>query len=152
MPYYDNDNADANSLNTNDRIMEAKRQLHRNDKYFQRVTRTVADVDTTIKMNDGKQYYKKVNVNLYGSSGLGTRIRNAVTGERYDYKVGSVEQDLFYSVALCTGENGMKESLSLFYDSPEQYENHMFQQIDITAKSNWHHECVKFKRELGLIA
>ena len=131
MPYYDNDNNDANSLNTNDRILEAKRQLQRNDKYFQRVTRKVLDMDTMVKNDDGKEYYKKVHINLYGSGIVGTKIRNAVTGERYDYKVGSKEQDLFFSVALCTGENGMKESLSLFYDSPEQYENHMFQTIDM---------------------
>jgi hypothetical protein len=151
MPYYDNDNNDANSLNTNDRILEAKRQLQRNDKYFQRVTRTVLDMDAMVKNDDGKEYYKKVHINLYGSGGLGTKIRNAVTGERYDYKVGSKEQDLFYSVALCTGENGMKESLSLFYDSPEQYENHMFQKIDMTSKGNWYYDCIKFKKELGLI-
>jgi hypothetical protein len=108
-------------------------------------------MDTMVKNDDGKEYYKKVYINLYGSGGLGTKIRNAVTGERYDYKVGSKEQDLFYSVALCTGENGMKESLSLFYDSPEQYENHMFQTIDITAKGNWYYDCIKFKKELGLI-
>ena len=151
MPYYDNDNNDANSLNTNDRILEAKRQLQRNDKYFQRVTRKVLDMDTMVKNDDGKEYYKKVHINLYGSGIMGTKIRNAVTGERYDYKVGSKEQDLFFSVALCTGENGMKESLSLFYDSPEQYENHMFQKIDMTVKGNWYYDCIKFKKELGLI-
>ena len=150
MPYYD-DNNDANSLSTNDRILEAKRQLQRNDKYFQRVTRTVIDNATTLKKDDGKDYYKKVYVNLYGSGSIGTKIRNAVTGERYEYKVGSREQDMFYSVGLCTGENGMKESLSLFYDSPEQYENHMFQSIDITVKNNWHYDCIKFKKQIGLI-
>jgi len=151
MPYYDNDNNDAHSLNTNDRILEAKRQLQRNDKYFQRVTRKVLDMDTMVKNDDGKEYYKKVHINLYGSGIMGTKIRNAVTGERYDYRVGSKEQDLFFSVALCTGENGMKESLSLFYDSPEQYENHMFQKIDMTAKGHWYYDCIKFKKELGLI-
>ncbi len=151
MPYYDNDNNDANSLNTNDRILEAKRQLQRSDKYFQRVTRTVLDKEKTKKRDDGKEYYKTVYVNLYGSGPLGTKIRNAVTGERYEYKVGSRDQDMFYSVALCTGENGMKESLALFYDSPEQYENHMFQNLDITVKNNWHYDCIKFKTEIGLI-
>jgi hypothetical protein len=151
MPYYDNDNNDANSLNTNDRILEAKRQLQRSDKYFQRVTRTVLDKEKTKKRDDGKEYYKTVYVNLYGSGSLGTKIRNAVTGERYEYKVGSRDQDMFYSVALCTGENGMKESLALFYDSPEQYENHMFQNLDITVKNNWHYDCIKFKKEIGLI-
>jgi len=151
MPYYDNDNNDANSLSTNDRILEAKRQLQRNDKYFQRVTRTVLDNEKTKKRDDGKEYYKKVYVNLYGSGSIGTKIRNAVTGEKYEYKVGSIDQDMFYSVALCSGENGMKESLALFYDSPEQYENHMFQNLDITVKNNWHNDCIKFKKEIGLI-
>jgi hypothetical protein len=151
MPYYDNDNNDANSLNTNDRLLEARRQLQINDKYFQRVTRKVVDWDTTKKNDDGKEYFKKVYVNLYGSGSLGTKIRNAVTGEKYEYRVGSKEQDMFFSVGLCTGENGMKESLSLFYDSPEQYENHMFQTIDVTSKSNWHYDCIKLKKQIGLI-
>jgi len=151
MPYYDNDNNDASSLNTNDRLLKAKKQLQRNDKYFQRITRTVIDRETTQKMDNGKDYHKKIYIDLYGSGSVGSKIRNAVTGERYEYKVGSKEQDLFYSVALCTGENGMKESLSLFYDSPEQYENHRFISLNVTEKSEWHYECIKFKRGLGMI-
>ena len=39
MPYYDNDHADANSLNTNDRNLDSRKQAQLNDKYFQRITR-----------------------------------------------------------------------------------------------------------------
>ncbi len=138
MPYYENDNNDSNSLNSSDRLAESNRQLELNDKYFQRLRRNRLDEKKTAKRNDGTEYYKKVYVNAFGSGGHGMRIRNAVTGVKYPYLVGSRYQDKFFSVAICTGENGMKDSLSLFYDSPEQYESHMFSTIDNERKNIWH--------------
>jgi hypothetical protein len=137
MPYYDN-NYDDSSLNTEDRLLEARKQLQRADKNFHRLKRTKLDERTTLKNDDGKTYYMKVNVDVYGNGQVGTRIRNAVTGIRYPYVVGSKDQDLLYSVAICTGENGLKEAIHLFYDSPEQYENHMFQNVNMDIKTNWY--------------
>jgi hypothetical protein len=65
-------------------------------------------------------------------------IRNAVTGVKYTHRVGSKEHSMFYSVGICSGENGMKETLTLYYDTPEQYESHMGASLDPYQKTMWH--------------
>lgn len=81
---------------------------------------------------------KNARVDCYTSGDLGMRIRNAETGQYYKYKVGSKEEDLFFKIALATGElktaNG---SNVLFYDSPEQYEKHLMAEVDQEIKDNW---------------
>lgn len=136
MPYIDYAN-DADSTTS-----ETKKNSLPLDKHFHRVYRTVVDEKKTAKLKDGKTYYKQLAIGIYGSGPVGTRIRNAVTGTRYDFLVGSVDQDSLYSVALCTGENGLKESVSMFYDSPEQYENHMKTVVNSDWKMKWRLEQV----------
>uniref|UniRef100_A0A6C0I8C4 Uncharacterized protein n=1 Tax=viral metagenome TaxID=1070528 RepID=A0A6C0I8C4_9ZZZZ len=131
MPYIDYANDAASTSSDN---KKPKLPL---DKNFHRVYRTVVDEKKTTKLDDGKVYYKKAAVGIYGSGPIGTRIRNAVTGTRYNYLVGSADEDFLYSVALCTGENGLKHSVSMFYDSPEQYENHMKTEVDADWKAQW---------------
>jgi len=131
VDYFTNANDTADNKDTNKLSIPL-------DKNYHKVIRSAVDEKATLK--NGYTTYKKVPVGIYGSGPVGTRIRNAVTGIRYDYKVGSVDQDLLYSVALCTGENGLKESVSMFYDSPEQYEKHMFTEIDSYRKAHWHME------------
>jgi len=81
---------------------------------------------------------KNAKVDCYTSGDSGMRIRNAETGQYYKYKVGSKEEDLFFKIALATGElkttNG---SNVLFYDSPEQYEKHLMAEIDEEIKERW---------------
>ena len=81
---------------------------------------------------------KKTKVDCYTSSDSGTNIRNAETGNYYKYKVGSKEEDLFFKVALSSGEikpaNG---SNILFYDSPEQYEKHLMYELSDDIKEKW---------------
>lgn len=85
---------------------------------------------------DGK-YYKSIIVENYGSGQQGTKIRNAVTGERYPYLVGSLNEDLFFKVSDASAHNKRKSTLILFYDSPEQYENHHFTTVDPAIKKKW---------------
>jgi hypothetical protein len=81
---------------------------------------------------------KNARVDCYTSGDLGVRIRNAETGQYYKYKVGSKDEDLFFKIALASGElkttNG---SNVLFYDSPEQYEKHLMAEIDQEIKERW---------------
>ena len=85
---------------------------------------------------DGR-FYKKITIELYGSGQSGCRIRNAVTGERYPYLVGSSDEDLFFKVCDSTARYGRKYPLILFYDSPEQYENQQFISVSADIKSKW---------------
>lgn len=85
---------------------------------------------------DGR-YYKSIITENYGSGQQGTKIRNAVTGERYPYLVGSLNEELFFKVSDASGRNKRKSTLTLFYDSPEQYENHHFTTVDPAIKKKW---------------
>uniref|UniRef100_A0A6C0KXN6 Uncharacterized protein n=1 Tax=viral metagenome TaxID=1070528 RepID=A0A6C0KXN6_9ZZZZ len=77
-------------------------------------------------------------VDVYASGPAGFTIRNALNGEAYSgYIVGTKSEDQFYSVIIATGETG-KEPATLFYDNPEQYEKHMFQEISQKTKEMWY--------------
>ena len=74
---------------------------------------------------------KKKKINIFNSSiQINSHIINATTGfpcvddnMKY-YTVGSKEEDLFFKVKFVSGENNIP-GITLFYDSPEQYERHM---------------------------
>jgi hypothetical protein len=85
---------------------------------------------------DGK-FYKRITIKNFGSGGQGTRIINAVTGNKYNIKVGSAEENMFFKVTDSTGFNGRNEPLMLYYDSPEQYENHYFTNVSQDTKQQW---------------
>lgn len=80
----------------------------------------------------------RVNVDVYASGGLGTNIRNAISGEYYNgYKVGTTKEDLFYKTSVSTSETG-NESVLLFFENPEQYERHFYTQVDAADKERWY--------------
>jgi hypothetical protein len=85
--------------------------------------------------SDGK-YYKYSYIDLFGSGFSGSKIRNAVTGSYYghNYIVGSSYEDALFKVVEATGINGRREPLVLFYDTPEQYENHYLKLVSVPQK------------------
>jgi len=81
---------------------------------------------------------KNTRIDCYTSGDSGMSIRNAETGNYYKYKVGSKEEDLFFKIALATGELKTRNGSNvLFYDSPEQYEKHLIYEIDQETKDRW---------------
>ena len=53
-------------------------------------------------------------------------------------KVGLFDEDIYFKVMICTGENKMKnEPITLFYHTPEQYENQFQVEIPIEDKKRW---------------
>jgi len=60
-----------------------------------------------------------------------------------------VSEDLYFRARVCPGEFGNRESPTLFFDSPEQYERHMLQTIDAETKLRWHRKNQVARRELG---
>lgn len=90
-----------------------------------------------------KGIYKNYRVKAYITPNYpNSIIRNAITGTAFkfqsgDYaRVGSTDEDLFFSVLIATGEAGQTAAL-LFYDSPEQYERHMEDTLPSDGKTNW---------------
>jgi hypothetical protein len=91
---------------------------------------------------------KMKTIGLFGSGDVGASIRDATTGIRnYAHKVGSVSEDLYFKVRICTGEMG-PDSPSLFFDSPEQYERHMFAKLDDETKMRWQRKSQAARRSL----
>jgi hypothetical protein len=125
---------DNNSLNFRDKdILNNLKSL---DKGYNRVQRKLNQIWT-----DGK-FYKNITFEFYTSSDIGCKIRNAVTGFRTNYKVGSTDEDLFFKVKIVDG-NCKKGSGHLFYDSPEQYEKHQFCIVSTPTKELWHKKHMK---------
>jgi len=89
-----------------------------------------------IRMESG--FLKQKRIKVYTSSGVGSKIRDAETGEFYTFKVGSKDEDLFFKVIISTGEcksaNGYN---TLFYFSPHHYENHLDADVDPETFAKW---------------
>ena len=84
-----------------------------------------------INRKDG--FKKKVKINIYTSNGIGSQIRDAETGVYYKYKVGSLDEDLFFKVILSTGEcKSTNGSSTLFFLSPKHYVSHMGKDLDLS--------------------
>lgn len=79
---------------------------------------------------------KSIEIGVYGSGSHESPIRNAETGEYYKYKVGTMDEDLFFKVMISTGEIPTGP-LTLFYDSPEHYERHQYLELDGLTKKRW---------------
>jgi len=78
----------------------------------------------------------------------GARIRNALTGFSEKHRVGSCNEDLYFKVTHATGEFDNRESLTLFYDSPEQYEKHWNMRLSQEDKEHWQSKYVAAQRRL----
>jgi hypothetical protein len=89
------------------------------------------------EMINGKGYKKTITIRMFGSGDTGTFIRNAVTGEYTNHRVGSKESNLYYSVANCTGLDKMNGPVHLYYNSPSEYEKHQFTTVDEESKYAW---------------
>ena len=135
MPYYDNEQFEQpieNETYKFSRFTAMNNIDNRaNNKNYDKYSILVNKVWT-----NGK-YYGKVHIENYGSGQQGDRIKNAVTGERTRFAVGSSDEDLFFKVSEASGRNGRNIPLVLFYDSPEQYENHHFTAVDEKIKEAW---------------
>jgi len=79
---------------------------------------------------------KMTRVSYYDSgSNPSHYIRDAITGRRYNVKIGSAGENLFFKVRLALRETD--QSTTLFYGSPEEHEQHFFCKIDFDLKNAW---------------
>ena len=109
---------------TNQKVKKIMSDIYQNNKGFHLVKRQSKD-------------RKWHNVEVFSSGSQGSTIRNAISGSYYyGDRVGSIKEDLYYKVGISTGDVG-RDSATLFYDSPEQYERHMFATVDSENKQRW---------------
>ena len=95
---------------------------------------------TRFMTNNGVNVMKKIR--LYNSSiNTNAPIINAMTGLAYytdgnvRYKVGSSQEDELFKVRFLTREENLP-GLTLFYDSPDQYERHLGGIVNESIKKN----------------
>jgi hypothetical protein len=132
MPYEEYYNSTDNEIYNETNRKTVADEFKKLDKQYQKYVKLVYKT-----WRDGK-YYKKPVIECYGSGQIGSLIRNAVTGQYYPYRVGNTEEDTFFKVIDAVGRDGRKEPLILYYDSPEQYENHQFVTVSQVIKESWH--------------
>lgn len=82
---------------------------------------------------------KRTKVDVYTTeSSRGSKIRNAESGHYYNHRVGTLDEHLYFKVAMSTGELKPKNSSNiLFYDSPNQYEEHLNGIVSDEVKNAW---------------
>jgi len=116
----------------NDHLYDDKEMLNLKmaDRGFNRIYRNA------VRESDGKITKRKID--LYTTGGTGSNIRDAETGMFYVELVGSKYEDLYFKVALATGEcKSLNGSNTLFYFSPGNYERHLNVNLSDDVIHNW---------------
>jgi hypothetical protein len=99
---------------------------------------------------------KSTRVRIF-SSPMNGYIRNAPTGIREEYRVGSKYEDLFFVVkdTVCkylsvkeTGHKPEGQNGKLFYRSPEEFERHLKLQVPTSVKEDWNEKYLRAKSKL----
>lgn len=107
------------------------------DSTMNHVDRGYANVYRYKESPSGKVKRTKMDVFTTEASS-GSRIRNAETGQYYNERVGTLQEHLYFKVALSTGEIRTRNSSNiLFYDAPSQYEEHLNGVVSEDVKRSW---------------
>ena len=86
---------------------------------------------------------------IYGSKGRGALICSAATGLRTTHKVGSADENLYFSVIDSRALNKEKEPFIFYFNSPEQFENLMIgAKIPHKTKAKWNDKYLSRKKEV----
>lgn len=81
---------------------------------------------------------KTQKVEMYTSAGMGSNIRDAETGQYYNEKVGSKDEDLYFKISLSTGECTSKNNSSaMYFQSPAHYMSCMKCDVNPETIARW---------------
>ena len=129
--------------------------VHGNDVEVAVLNNKSVNVTTMENIKSYDKYYRCVRVSLSkkktagkaaGSSAAkveyfisgppGKLIRDAITGVPLGGVVGSLAEDFYFKVRICSPEHG-PEAVTLFYMNPEAFERHQYTIVDDETKSRW---------------
>ena len=69
---------------------------------------------------------------------MGTKIKSATTGITNNMYVGKSDEDLYFKVRIVNGEvSNSSNGNDFYYDSPEEYERHLFVKVPQSIKDKW---------------
>ena len=127
MEYEDRYSPSYEEFEVQKRGVDTVNDIKKLDRGYNEIYRKVEQTNGTVKN-------KKIIV--YNSGDVGSNIRNAVTGIYANDLVGSKCEDLYFVSSLATGES-QKGPLTLYFDSPEQFERHFNTTVNENIKSKW---------------
>ena len=131
---YEHFNSNDNDDGENDNARNSEAFVD-NTKHviYKRVRTAKYKNDGTVKQCN---YDKKINV--YSTRPTpGSCIRDPVHGTFSKYKVGSRDEYYYFKVRMADIYTLDRTPLTLFYDSPESYEKHMYTKVSPEIKNNW---------------
>jgi len=108
------------------------------DKKQRKMLEEIKKMDKGYHKVDRKIDNKKRSIEFYSTSIFpGSKIRGAIGGSYYHgFKVGSKDEDMFFKIAMSTGE--CKDNNICFFDTPEQFEKHMHCTVAQEDKEKWY--------------
>ena len=77
----------------------------------------------------------------------GALICDAVTGNKFNFKVGSCQEDYFFKVKLATNE--VKYDVHLYFDTPVQCEKYLKSPLSDTTKEQWKEKYMRYVRKMN---
>jgi hypothetical protein len=98
------------------------------------------DVPTSFKRKEVHCYYSDI-VNSY--------ILNAITGEKYPWRVGSKDEERFFRITNTVNRENpyRRTSRKAFYESPEEFMHHRKIILDEELVNQWHEKKNNFYSE-----
>ena len=102
------------------------------------------DTQDNENINHKHNYHSKKNLSYYASDIVGTYIVNPITGAKYPWKVGTLDENRFFkvidnsnNVSFRSSEYGHRVSHKLYYETPTDYMKHRNIVLDQTVIENW---------------
>ena len=124
--YFSNDTNENSSVSSFSNKKRKRNNNNKNENGSYTFTRICNDVHVKIQCFATK-------------STMGTKIKSATMGTYYDNMyVGKEDENMLFKVRVVNGETGSSAyGNDFYYDSPEEYERHLFVKVPQKIKEKW---------------
>lgn len=88
---------------------------------------------------DNKGRNKTRLITAYYSGGMGSKIVDATTGAETQHQIGTKSEHLYFKVSYVANhaKNIQNVPVTLYYNSPNEYEQHLCEELDEPIKHVW---------------
>ena len=154
MERYEQDIESTSSSNFTLRMM-AEGDIYNNDDDFTMTSENTSDTNNSLfstknkKEKNEKHKHGLVKVKylinkkhttfyVYNSGFIpNSYIRDAITGYKYNKKIGTKDENLFFKVIMPGINPKKREPIFLFFDSPESFERFFIMKCSTEIKNRW---------------
>lgn len=92
--------------------------------------------------------YEYKNIDVFSNKPNNKYIVHAIRGIITQHLIGTTDEKLYYKIKILNGTKNNKKYITLYYNSPEEYENHLDIKLDEQIKKNWYEEKNKYLEEI----